>query len=723
MRPNLEQLEPRCLLSSVPQPDHVVVVVEENHSFSEIIGAPTAPYINSLAGQGALFTQSFALTHPSQPNYLYLFSGSTQGTTDDSTLAQPLTTPNLGAELIQAGRSFAGYSEDLPATGSTVGSSGDYYRKHNPWSDWQGAAGANALPSSTNLRFADFPTDYSQLPTVSFVVPNQQHDMHDGTIQQADTWLKANLDGYANWAQKHNSLLIVTFDEDDTGGNNQIATIFDGPMVVPGSYGEHIRHDNVLRTVEDMYGLAHAGDAQTAVPIQDVWQPPAAIAPSTGGGQSAAVNGAFAAPLVAFVTDGNGNPVSNVTVTFAAPGSGAGVTFTGGNTATTNGQGLASKLVTANTTAGSYNVTASVANVATPATFALTNNAVLAFSAPTYHFNEGSTATLTITLAGNPTGAVAVAYAVSQPNGLAAKYLATPGKDYTGAANGTVTFNPGVTSQTITFALPNPNLVEENTQFVVTLSQPTGAVLGSQAAATVTIVDTNLPNVANTTPALATLQAAGLGFGTSTEHYQQFVLGAYATYLNRTPSATELAYWVNLMQAYESNHAQGLRQQDIEAGFLDSKEYLSRNGGTANKTWIDSIYTNLLKRGPDSAGEAYWLAQLAAGLTAQQVALGFTASQERLTNRVTATYQTLLGRAPDTNGLTYWINIFNTGGTTEDINSGFAGSVEYYNKANGSLGGGAAGNPAKWIREAYLDVLGRAAQVAEMTYWLSFLNK
>jgi hypothetical protein len=103
--------------------------------------------------------------------------------------------------------------------------------------------------------------------------------------------------------------------------------------------------------------------------------------------------------------------------------------------------------------------------------------------------------------------------------------------------------------------------------------------------------------------------------------------------------------------------------------------------------------------------------------------MGFTDSQERLSDRVTATYETLLGRAPDSAGLAHWINIFNTGGTTEDINSGFISSTGYYDKAAGTLGGGAAGNPAQWVREAYEDILGRAPKTTEETYWLNFLRE
>src|SRR6185295_18830333 len=105
-----------------PTPDHVVIVIEENHSASQIIGSPNAPYMNALAAGGANLTRCFALTHPSQPNYLQFFSGANQGITGNTVPApgSPFSTRNLGAALIAAGRTFAGYSEDLPAVGSTV---------------------------------------------------------------------------------------------------------------------------------------------------------------------------------------------------------------------------------------------------------------------------------------------------------------------------------------------------------------------------------------------------------------------------------------------------------------------------------------------------------------------------------------------------------------------------------------------------------------------------
>src|SRR5579871_5496083 len=119
----------------LPRPAHVIIVMEENHSYSDIIGSPQAPYINALAQSGALFTDSHAVTHPSQPNYLELFSGSTQGITDDS-CPHSFAVDNEASELIAAGKSFVGYSEGLPSEGSLVCTAGKYARKHSPWTNF-----------------------------------------------------------------------------------------------------------------------------------------------------------------------------------------------------------------------------------------------------------------------------------------------------------------------------------------------------------------------------------------------------------------------------------------------------------------------------------------------------------------------------------------------------------------------------------------------------------
>ena len=253
-------------VGAVPRPDHVVIVIEENHSDTGIIGNSDAPYISSLAASNANFTQSYAITHPSEPNYLALFSGSTQGLTDDS-CPHSYTTGSLGDELLAANLGFVGYSQGLPSTGYTGCGSGNYARKHNPWVNFP------SIPASSNQPFTAFPTDYSTLPAVSVVVPDLQNDMHDGTVAQGDAWLQNNMSGYIAWAKQHNSVFILTFDEDDSANGNLIPTIMAGQRVAAGNYNETINHYSVLRTIEDAYGLAPLGSSQSAAPILDVWTP------------------------------------------------------------------------------------------------------------------------------------------------------------------------------------------------------------------------------------------------------------------------------------------------------------------------------------------------------------------------------------------------------------------------------------------------------------------
>ncbi|MGH3794186.1 MAG: alkaline phosphatase family protein [Pseudonocardiaceae bacterium] len=248
----------------MPTPDHVVIVVMENEDASAVIGARDAPYLNSLAREGALFTNAHAITHPSQPNYLALFSGDTQGVTDDSCPVS-ISGPNLGRELLDDGRTFTAFSEDLPAAGFPGCTSAGYARKHAPWADFTN------LPGSLHQPYRRLGPPYQALPTVAFVVPNLCHDMHDCDVATGDAWLRPNLDGYLAWARSHNSLLIITWDEAEDSASNQIPMMIVGAGVRPGRYDEPVDHYRMLRTIEDMYRLPHAGHSETSIPITDIW--------------------------------------------------------------------------------------------------------------------------------------------------------------------------------------------------------------------------------------------------------------------------------------------------------------------------------------------------------------------------------------------------------------------------------------------------------------------
>ncbi len=333
--------------NGVPRFDHVVIVMEENHAYNEIIGDTTdAPYINNtLAAGGASFTNSFAIEHPSEPNYLDLFSGSNQGVTSDA-CPETFSADNEGSQLIAAGDTFAGYSEGLPSTGSTVCTSGEYARKHVPWTNFTN------VPSTDSLPFSSFPSasNYASLPTVSWVIPNLLDDMHDGTIAQGDSWLQNNMSAYATWAKAHNSLLVVTWDEDDSSQSNQIPTIFYGANVQAGQYSNTINHYSVLRTIEDMYGLPYAGAAANATPITNVWGTASNTVTVTSPGNQTSTVGT-AANLQISATDS----AAGQTLTYTATGLPAGLTInssTGLITGTPTTTGTSNVTITATDSTG-----------------------------------------------------------------------------------------------------------------------------------------------------------------------------------------------------------------------------------------------------------------------------------------------------------------------------------------------------------------------------------
>ncbi|MFC2131518.1 alkaline phosphatase family protein [Bacteroidota bacterium] len=309
--------------ASLPVYDHIVIVMEENKDYSEIIGNDNAPYINDvLKVEGASFLRIYGEEHYSQGNYFWFFSGDNQcvGFLDtvpnrNNNPNYPFITSNLGMQLLNNGLSFKGYSESLPKIGDTADTSslfGPYARKHVPWISFGNVPNGSTVETSCNLRFRDFPSpsEYHTLPTVSFVIPNLDNDMHNCyppncppgdketmlncCISKGDTWLRENLDSYYQWAKNNNSLLILTFDEnDDKRGylgltnpmvmtetkfcdssnidmeycvdlENRIVTIFAGAHIVAGEYneGRGITHVNILRTIEAMYCLPKSGAQQ-----------------------------------------------------------------------------------------------------------------------------------------------------------------------------------------------------------------------------------------------------------------------------------------------------------------------------------------------------------------------------------------------------------------------------------------------------------------------------
>ena len=235
-----------------PTFSHVILLVEENHGYSDVVGSSSMPYLNSLISQYGLAAQYFANTHPSLPNYFVLTTGLMESNNDNFTGS--VTDDNVVRELVKAGKSWKAYLESLPSPGYLGGDSGSYLRQHNPFADLSdiqqsGTQAANMVP------FTQFATDLANnaLPQYSFIAPDANDDAHDGTLAQADSWLQSNIAPLlASPTFQSGGLLIVTFDEsedsDIENGGGHVATLIISPQAKKGYQSQSLyQHQSALR--------------------------------------------------------------------------------------------------------------------------------------------------------------------------------------------------------------------------------------------------------------------------------------------------------------------------------------------------------------------------------------------------------------------------------------------------------------------------------------------
>src|SRR5579864_8966845 len=217
---------------------HVILLMEENHSYSSVIGSSSMPYLNSLAQKYGLATQYYANTHPSIGNYFELTTG--QIITNDDGYSGTVSADNVVRHLLTAGKSWKSYAESLPSAGYIGGDVYPYVQHHNPFTYLTDVV--NSQNQLQNLvPFSEFATDLNnnQLPQYSFIVPNMQDDGHDGSLNQADSWLKTNIAPLiANSTFQKDGLLIILFDEsfasDTQHGGGQVAMVVISPLAKKG---------------------------------------------------------------------------------------------------------------------------------------------------------------------------------------------------------------------------------------------------------------------------------------------------------------------------------------------------------------------------------------------------------------------------------------------------------------------------------------------------------
>ncbi len=260
-----------------PQSRHVVIVMEENQSYSTVVGNAGAwPELNHLISVGALATNYYADSHPSIGNYFMLTTGQLLTTDDSSTTVWNVD--NIARRMLAAGVSFRVYVEGV-GQGYLGGDTGLYVIRHNPFPMLSDVADSSQVANECLWPFSQFAIDLANgtLPEFSFIVPNVDDDAHDGTPQQADSWLQANvMSGLSTtpaFEANGDGILIVDFDEaddsDTTYGGGQVSVVFWGPNVQAGYTQKSntlYQHESMLRTIMELLSLPNPPGAAATAP-------------------------------------------------------------------------------------------------------------------------------------------------------------------------------------------------------------------------------------------------------------------------------------------------------------------------------------------------------------------------------------------------------------------------------------------------------------------------
>ena len=262
---------------SLPVFSHIDVIVMENKEYGDIVGSSHAPYLNSLIAQYGLATNYTGITHPSEPNYFALFSGSTQGATNDG--VYNLDGKNLADQLEVKGKTWKVFAENVPANCFTdvlaqggEDGSGTYVRKHDPAISFTNISGSpERCANITDLAHFD-----PAAANYALIIPNQCHNMHDCSVAAGDDFLKGFVPKILNSrAWQDGGVLFITWDEGLTslGGGGQVPLLVISNRVPKGfrSSVEH-NHYSLLRTVEDAWGLGCLNQACAASSLQEFFR-------------------------------------------------------------------------------------------------------------------------------------------------------------------------------------------------------------------------------------------------------------------------------------------------------------------------------------------------------------------------------------------------------------------------------------------------------------------
>jgi len=247
--------------AGTPQSKHVVLVVEENHSYDSVITEGGMPYLKSLAEKHTILVNYYANHHPSIGNYFTMTTGQTISTDDG--YKGVVHDDNIVTQLVAANKKWKMYGDSLPEAGYIGGNKRPYVKKHFPMAYFANVRDdekqrMNLVPVE---QFVQDLKSSEGLPEFSMVIPDLDHDAHDGSLQEADNWLKKNIGPLLEDPNfQKDGILFVTFDEaaksDSNHGGGHIVTVVIGPLVKENfADNTFYQHESLLATIEDVLGL------------------------------------------------------------------------------------------------------------------------------------------------------------------------------------------------------------------------------------------------------------------------------------------------------------------------------------------------------------------------------------------------------------------------------------------------------------------------------------
>lgn len=279
---------------------HVIVIAMENHDAEEIYGDQRdAPYFQTLLKKYAHadnFVDELPMDIPSEGHYVWMEAGThrfSDALFDDDSPPSPSVSTGSNLHLTRqiknsdTGLSWMTYQEGMNEdTGACpIRASGFYVPKHNPFVFFRDISGDPpakdaAYCAAHHKPYSALKADLSgELASYVFITPDECHDMHgqrgcpeENPIRTGDQWLARELPPLIAYAERHEALILITFDE---GGSSAKLPFFAiGTMVKRGYSGsERYDHGSQLKTIELILGLSPLATVVKSNDLSDLLEP------------------------------------------------------------------------------------------------------------------------------------------------------------------------------------------------------------------------------------------------------------------------------------------------------------------------------------------------------------------------------------------------------------------------------------------------------------------